>query len=272
MNHQDQKKNSVIFFGFALVITVILITVTRNSIRFENKDSAGDFRAVAPVDNTDYILPEELYKKMLQKEGVFMIDTRSHDAYLIEHIENSVNIPSENLMQEYKKIDPEKTIVLVGSNYSDKETLSNIFDTLKNSDFKKLYVLSGGIMAWKEGYFPTISMGDMNSIEDLSKINYLNPLQLDIAIKNDYSAIIVDLRTKNEFNQGHIRGAINIPANELEKRSEELKKTKEIVIYSESELKDFQLAVKMHDLGFYATYILEGGIAGWQSRNLELAR
>lgn len=273
MTHSDRKKNVIIFIGFALVFAVIFITMTRNSISFKKEKANEEFHSTSPVDNTSYILPKELHKKIIQEEEkLFIIDIRNHENYLIEHIKNSVNIPIENLIQEYSKINPQKTIIIVGTDYSEKETLSELFDLLTSKGFEDLHVLSGGMSAWKEEFFPTISVGDLNSIEDISKINYLNPLQLDIAIKNDYPTIIIDIRTKNEFAQGHIPKAINIPANELERRSEEIQKTKEIVIYSESELKDFQMAVKMYDLGYYATYILEEGLEGWKSRNLEIVQ
>jgi phage shock protein E len=46
------------------------------------------------------------------------------------------------------------------------------------------------------------------------------------------TASIVDVRTPNEFGQGHYPGAINVPLNELPLRIHELKKMKQpIVVY-----------------------------------------
>ncbi len=43
--------------------------------------------------------------------------------------------------------------------------------------------------------------------------------------------ILLDVRTKEEFAQGHIKGAINIPKDELEQRAIELPRDKRIIIY-----------------------------------------
>lgn len=49
------------------------------------------------------------------------------------------------------------------------------------------------------------------------------------------NASIVDVRTFNEFNEGHYPGAINIPLNELTERLDEFKEMKKpIVAYCRS--------------------------------------
>lgn len=47
-------------------------------------------------------------------------------------------------------------------------------------------------------------------------------------VKN--GAIIVDVRTKSEFQVGHIQGSINIPLDSINSKIEELKKKNKIVI------------------------------------------
>ena len=46
--------------------------------------------------------------------------------------------------------------------------------------------------------------------------------ELELAIQND--AVIVDVRSKSEFNHGHSKDAINIPLEELEGQVSKLKK------------------------------------------------
>jgi phage shock protein E len=43
-------------------------------------------------------------------------------------------------------------------------------------------------------------------------------------------AIIVDVRTKGEFNSGHIKGSINIPLDEIRSKITELKNKNKVVI------------------------------------------
>ncbi len=45
------------------------------------------------------------------------------------------------------------------------------------------------------------------------------------------SVIVLDVRPREEYLSGHIKGAVSIPLSELEKRIDELKKNKDIIAY-----------------------------------------
>lgn len=47
-------------------------------------------------------------------------------------------------------------------------------------------------------------------------------------VKN--GAIIVDVRTPGEFNEGHIQGSINIPLDQISKKVDDLKKKNKTII------------------------------------------
>lgn len=47
-------------------------------------------------------------------------------------------------------------------------------------------------------------------------------------------AVLVDVRTPEEFASGHIAGALNIPVQELDARKGELPKDKDLVLYCRS--------------------------------------
>ncbi len=54
----------------------------------------------------------------------------------------------------------------------------------------------------------------------------------EILDKNNY--IIVDVRTKEEYDTGHIKDSINIPVDDIESRINELDKNKTILVYCRS--------------------------------------
>lgn len=76
-------------------------------------------------------------------------------------------------------------------------------------------------------------------------------------------AILLDVRTPGEFAGGHIRGAINIPVQELSTRSKELKKkkSKEVVIYCRSGARS-STAARMLQANGYDVYDL-GPMGAW---------
>ncbi len=53
-------------------------------------------------------------------------------------------------------------------------------------------------------------------------------------IAADQGAMIIDVRSKKEFDKGHIEGAVNIPIDVLDKMYGRLPREKEIIVYCRS--------------------------------------
>ena len=88
---------------------------------------------------------------------------------------------------------------------------------------------------------------------------------------NPSSVVVLDVRDKEGYAKEHIKGAVNIPLEELEGRLKELPKDKDIVTYcwtitcSLAPKAGFLLAKK----GF-RVHELVGGISEWKKYNLPL--
>ena len=78
-------------------------------------------------------------------------------------------------------------------------------------------------------------------------------------IKN--GAQIVDVRTKAEYQQGHIKGSINIPLNNLSNHYASLKKDKPVITCCASGVRSAQGKNILKSNGFAQVY--NGG--GWMS-------
>ena len=63
--------------------------------------------------------------------------------------------------------------------------------------------------------------------------NSLEAVTLDelLSRMKSRNVVLLDVRPEGEYQNGHIPGAINIPAEALEKRLKELKKNKEYIAY-----------------------------------------
>lgn len=69
------------------------------------------------------------------------------------------------------------------------------------------------------------------------------------------TASIVDVRTPNEFGQGHYPGAVNIPLNELRQRLHEFKEMKQpIVVYCLSGARSSAAASILKQTGISEVY------------------
>lgn len=86
--------------------------------------------------------------------------------------------------------------------------------------------------------------------------------------------ILLDVRTINEFKQGHLKGAINIDwyKRTFETKVAELDKEKTILIYCRSGNRTGKTKYFMIGMGFTKVYNLEYGINDWARNKFEFVR
>ena len=87
-------------------------------------------------------------------------------------------------------------------------------------------------------------------------------------------ALVLDIRTKEQFDAAHLNGARNLPAAQLEEQAESLKKYREkpLIVYCESGSLAPTAIRRLADKGFVKAVGLRGGLAAWRADNLPLAR
>ena len=86
-------------------------------------------------------------------------------------------------------------------------------------------------------------------------------------LSSDANAVILDVRTEDEFNEGMIPGAINIDIYKGQGfiySIEALDKTNNYYVYCRSGGRSGQACSIMSQLGFENTYNLLGGIMNWE--------
>lgn len=109
----------------------------------------------------------------------------------------------------------------------------------------------------------TIRKGD--KIED--GVSYINFETLNKWIGSENTPIIIDVLSPESYNEAHIKGAINIPLSELEKRLGELDKEKTIVVYCASYFcrASTEAAKILYKHRFKDVHDYKGGIKEWKS-------
>ncbi len=83
----------------------------------------------------------------------------------------------------------------------------------------------------------------------LGKLFGLGP-KVDIGELLANGAVIVDVRTKNEYQQGHIKGSMNIPLDQLEKAISKLPKNKTIITCCASGMRSASAKGKLKSAGY----------------------
>ena len=75
------------------------------------------------------------------------------------------------------------------------------------------------------------------------------------------NAVIIDVRTLEEYNTGHIKDSINIPVDNISTVNYD--KDTVIIVYCASGMRSANAAETLIDLGYTNVYNLDGGLINW---------
>ena len=98
----------------------------------------------------------------------------------------------------------------------------------------------------------------------------MTPRALSEAIDRGTAPAILDVRTPAEYAAGHVRGATNIPFNEVGRRARELDSLRErpLIVYCGHGPRAWMAGVVLRRHGFRHVSFLRGHMAGWRSARL----
>ncbi len=118
-----------------------------------------------------------------------------------------------------------------------------------------------------------IAIVSCSNKEDTDSVQILSVQEFEEEVAQNNEAIILDVRTPEEFSEGHISGALNTDfLNEnFQKEIENLDKNKTYILYCKSGIRQEKAGIKMKELGFENIYLLDGGFVAWdqQSKAIE---
>lgn len=193
--------------------------------------------------------------KQLKKKGpTLYIDIRSPEAYAKGHLNDSINIPFGPAFCNWTlavidKVSYPITIV--------HDTHVNIQDVLKQLCLIGLDKFTD-YLPWNEGELgkeylilenPQVSVNEVN--QELDQLT------------------IIDVRTPNEWNQGHIEGALHIELNQIKHSLDKIPRDKPIRTICGSGYRSSVAASFLKASGFDDVQNIEGGMNAWKARGLK---
>jgi rhodanese-related sulfurtransferase len=113
-------------------------------------------------------------------------------------------------------------------------------------------------------------LANMTIKSQFSKIKDIDT-QEAVMLMNKQDALVVDIRTAEDFKKGHIINAKNIPMSQIDKGSFsaiENYKNKPIIVVCDAGTRSSGSANKLFKAGFEDIYNLSSGMGGWLSAKL----
>ena len=209
-----------------------------------NKLGYNSFEDVIEQGNKSLEIDE--FKNFLLNPEIILLDVRHQKDFMNKHIPNSIFIGLNGSFAPWVGSiieDTNKKILLITPEGKEVETLTRLsrvgFDSC-------LGFLNGGINEWENQGNPISSIETIKSKDfvDILKLNKIN---------------ILDVRSKSEFDNKHIEGAINFPLNSLQEMSKEIKYEDKLYVHCAGGYRSVIAISILMKLGFKAmTNITEG--------------
>ena len=100
----------------------------------------------------------------------------------------------------------------------------------------------------------------------------LTPAEFNSRIHATTQVQLIDVRTPEEYAEGHLKGAVNIDFNsdDFVTQIESQTKTMAIYVYCRSGKRSAAAAGQMSELGFTQVFDMDGGVLSWQERGLQV--
>ena len=107
----------------------------------------------------------------------------------------------------------------------------------------------------------------------LSKVLFVTPTELTIKVNRE-DAVVLDIRTADDFKKGHITSARNIPLAQLSSQLPMLEnnKNKPIIVVCQAGMSAQGAAKQLINAGFSQVAVLRGGMSKWLEASLPVVK
>ncbi len=254
--HRDNARDrQVLLIGAILIVSVGAYFIGKNLFFIpENSGLSSVPAAIEKQSDLPVVTSDILLQKIRNNERLALLDIRGDEAFAIGHIAHSLPVPIGSLAN-FSPAQSETVVIIFSEDDPD------AFDAAKNIMSGKsfsYFFLAGGFEGWQARNAPVISVGDPKSFLDQSKVNYIKVEEYKTLIASGIPHTVLDVQTEENFKKKHLKGAVNIPLDLLEKRVGEIPAGRQLVVYGENSFMSFQGGGRLSDLGIFTARTLEG--------------
>jgi rhodanese-related sulfurtransferase/transglutaminase-like putative cysteine protease len=190
-------------------------------------------------------------KKLLdaESEDLAVVDARNPEEYQEVHIKGAISVPQKKFKQYAHLLPEEKSarIIFYCNGVKCGKSRKAAKEALKTG-YKRIFVYAEGMPVWEEKGMPIYAGPEYEKWIETAK---LSPQELKALLESKADTFtVVDVRDPEEFQKGHLQGAINIPSPTFASRSEVLDKKKKIIVYCNGGGRSYNAYRKLMKLGY----------------------
>lgn len=189
----------------------------------------------------------------MQSEGAVVLDTRPVMQFAVAHVPGSIHIALSGQYASWaaRVLGLDRHIILVGE---DSDHLRESQLRLARVGIEKVDAyLEGGIAAWAESGYELAYVPQV-SVQEFAEL-----------LKQDKEVAVLDVREPGEVAAGAIASSIRIPLGELSRRTQELDRSKLLVVHCKGGYRSSIATSILRREGFSQVVNLTGGYDAWQA-------
>ncbi len=202
------------------------------------------------------VTPEKLLELMKYQRAI-VVDTMSYLECMDHRISGSICIALEEFEEKSLSLLKDKNQPVIF--YCESEECPRAGQTsekAKKLGYKNIYILDGGLSAWKKAGQDVESAIRIKRAPVIS----IKPSALKKYEQEKKNLFILDIRSEDAFKAGHISGAVNIPFYMLHKRLEDIPKDRPVIVVDENGKRSFLASCWLVNKGVKDVVRLFGGM------------
>jgi rhodanese-related sulfurtransferase len=260
-------------------------------IEFELNTSPKIFGEKVFVDmKIPEITPERLHEMMEKSEEPLVIDVRPPEEHKASCIPGAVGLPGGDLLLRIADMmdDPEQMLVLHCAGRT-RSIISTA--TLRRMGYPNAYALRNGTMGWilagfelergSKAHLENPSAKALQASEEFKSkldredhVQYMDPNELRsvLSVRETENVYLIDVRTREEFVEGHVAGFQWRPAVQAIQQVDEIIAVNDsrIIITCDVGVRSTMVASWYGRMGFRNVQVLRGGVRGWRAKGFTI--
>jgi hydroxyacylglutathione hydrolase len=213
-------------------------------------------------------IPAERVRDLLAADHL-LLDLRHAAEHAAAHIPGSLSIPAGSSFGTWLGwiVDADRPLVLLLDRPEDWDDA--VRQALRIGYEATAGYIEGGLDAWRGAGLPVQSTGRMTVSELRTELARTPRNGRDGARE---SIIVLDVRQRTEFAEGHVPGAVHLHAGDLLERLATLPQDAEIATICASGYRSSIAASVLRQAGFERVTWISGGVPAWEAAGLPLER